>query len=268
VADGTSLAVFVDAVTFFLAGAVLPLLTIPSPRRRDLGAGGKPGQSIWADMREGALYIWRRRPLLWLLLTFAVVNLCLPLGVLMPLMVKFNLAADWTARGYTYETALALLNSVGSIGGLAGGLIISAWGGLKHGRVYGVLVSILVGGLAQVLLGLSPLLFLAAAGLFLLSATGPAANAHSQAIWQTQTPREMQGRVFAVRRFIAQCTTPLGTALAGWMGARLNPGLAMAVLGAVVAVAGLAQLFNPVILRVEDKAYLDNLAQRAAGLDG
>ena len=26
----------------------------------------------------------------------------------MPLLVKFNLAADWAARGFTFETAMAL----------------------------------------------------------------------------------------------------------------------------------------------------------------
>ena len=40
----------------------------------------------------------------------------------------------------------------------------------------------------------------------------PISNVHSQAIWQTQTPRELQGRVFSVRRLIAQFTSPLGVA--------------------------------------------------------
>jgi hypothetical protein len=50
----------------------------------------------------GALFIWHRPPLLWLLAAFAVANLAVsPTGVVVPLLVKFNLEPDWTARGYT-----------------------------------------------------------------------------------------------------------------------------------------------------------------------
>ncbi|MCA1554195.1 MAG: MFS transporter, partial [Chloroflexi bacterium] len=95
--DGTPLAISVDAVTFFVSAFVLLFLHVPSPKRSDVGESGKIEQSIWADVREGALYIWRRRPLLWLLGTFTVVNFAgSPEVVLTPLLVKFNLAPDWT----------------------------------------------------------------------------------------------------------------------------------------------------------------------------
>ena len=80
--------------------------------------------------------------------------------------------------------------------------------------------------------------------------------------WQPQTPRELQGGVFAVRRLIAQFTWPLSTALAGWLGGRFDPGLVVAVLGAVLVVFCVGQLFNPYLLRVEDKAWLDERAAR------
>jgi hypothetical protein len=92
----------------------------------------------------------------------------------------------------------------------------------------------------------------------------PIMNAHSQAIWQTQTPRELQGRVFAVRRLIAQCSWPLSTALAGLIGGLFNPGTVIAVLGGILTLFCIAQLFNPYLLRVEDKAYLDRMAARQA----
>ena len=260
--SGMSLAIGLDALTFFGAAAVLLFLQIPSPVRTDLvSQDGKTKKSIWADVKEGALFIWHRRPLLWLLGTFTVANLVAsPLGVLQPLLVKFTWAADWTARGFTYETALALISSVGAAGGLAGGLLISAWGGLKQRRVAGVLIPLAVAGAAQFFLGFTPLLYLGVGMLFLLDSTTPMANAHSQAIWQTQTPREMQGRVFAVRRVIAQFSWPLSTAIAGWVGGVFNPGSVVAVLGVILAVFCAAQLFNPHLMRVEDKDYLDRLA--------
>jgi hypothetical protein len=91
----------------------------------------------------------------------------------------------------------------------------------------------------------------------------PIMNAHSQAIWQAQTPRELQGRVFAVRTMIAWVTIPLGTVLAGWFGSVFNPGAVIAVLGAFLALFCVAQLFNPVLLRVEDKTWLDQMAAHA-----
>ncbi len=265
--DGTPLAIAIDAITFFIAAATLLFLYIPSPKRADLNVeSGRPKKSIWADVKEGALYIWHRRPLLWLLGTFTVANfVSSPMGVFMPLIVKFNLAADWAARGFTFETALALLSAMFSIGGVVGGFFISAWGGLKTRRVRGVLVALIIAGLGQIVFGLSPFLYLTAAMAFVMDSMTPIMNAHSQAIWQTQTPHELQGRVFAVRRLIAQFTWPLSTALAGLVGGLFNPGAVMAVLGALLVLFCVGQLFNPYLLRVEDKAFLDQMALRAVG---
>jgi DHA3 family macrolide efflux protein-like MFS transporter len=263
-ADGTPLAIALDAVTFFAASATLLFLHVPSPKRTDLDADGRLNKSMWADVRQGALYIWHRRPMLWLLGSFTVVNfVSTPLGVLLPLIVKFNLAADWSARGFSFETALALIGSVLGVGGVVSGFLISTWGGLKNRRVYGVIVPMIVAGVAQIVFGLSPLLYLTAAMAFILDGMSPIMNAHSQAIWQTQTPRELQGRVFAVRTMIAWVTIPLSTVLAGWAGGMFNPGIVVAVLGAILALFCVAQLFNRALLRVEDKAWLDQMAARA-----
>ncbi len=261
--DGTALAITIDAFTFFIAAATLIFLFIPSPKRVDLQVG-KPKVSLWADVKEGAIYIWHRRPMLWLLGTFTVINFFgAPTFIFQPLLVKFNLASDWAARGYTFETALALVTTVFGLGGVAGGLLISTWGGLKSRRVYGVVVSMLIAGIAQVFFGLSPLLYLTAGAGFFRSAMSPIANAHSQAIWQAQTPHELQGRVFAVRRLIAQFTFPLGMILGGWAAGIFDVGWVTAALALAMILFLLAQLFNPYLLRVEDKAWLEELAARA-----
>lgn len=266
--DGAPLAIGIDTATFFLSSFVLLFLSIPSPKRSDVSESGEPRTSMLGDIREGAAFIWRRRPLLWLLGTFTVANFASPaVEVLMPLLVKFNLAADWQAQGFTFESALALLTSVGSIGGVAGGLLISVWGGLKRRRIYGVLVSMIIAGIAEIIFGLSPLLFLTAGISALLLGMTPIMNAHSQAIWQSQTPRELQGRVFSVRRVIAQCSWPLSTAISGWAGGLFDPGLVLATLGAILVVFCIAQLFNPYLRRIEDKGWLESLAARTTGPD-
>ncbi|MGD0005653.1 MAG: MFS transporter [Anaerolineaceae bacterium] len=258
---GIPLAIGVDAVTFFLASATLLFLFIPSPQRVDLHPGGDQiKKSIWADIVVGTLYIWKRRPMLWLLGTFAVINFASGVFVLQPLFVKFNLALDWSRRGFSLETALALLATVSGIGGVAGGVLISAWGGMKKRRIYGVVVPILAALALMVVYGLSPWLYLTAAAACLIDSLIPAMDAHSQAIWQTQTPLELQGRVFAVRRLIAQFSWPLGVALFGWLGSSINAGWLFAGMGMVGVVFCTAQLFNPSLLKIEDKVYLDSLA--------
>ena len=154
---GIPLAIGVDAVTFFLAAGILLFLFIPSPQRADLHPSGDQVQkSIWADIVEGLLYIWKRRPMLWLLGTFTLINFASGVFVLQPLFVKFNLAADWSRRGFTLETALALLGTISGIGGVAGGVLISLWGGLKKRRIYGVVVPILLALALMIVYGLSP----------------------------------------------------------------------------------------------------------------
>lgn len=71
-------------------------------------------------------------------------------------------------RIYTPTAWLANLHS-----GVAGGLIISAWGGLKKRRVYGVIDPLIITGIAQIVLGLAPWIYLAAVGIGILDGTIP-----------------------------------------------------------------------------------------------
>jgi MFS family permease len=265
--DGAPLAIGIDAVTFFIAATILPFLFIPSPKRTDLGhseTGVVKKKSMWADIKEGARYIRHRPPLLWLLATFTVINFATsPVEIFIPLLLKFNLTGDWTSLGLSFESAFALVATLGGIGGVIGGVIMSVWGGLKGKKVYGVVVPILIAGVMQIIFGLSSFVYLTAAMNFLLIGLIPIMNSHSQTIWQTQVPRELQGRVFSVRRVIAQFSAPLGVTLAGLAGGFLDPGIVLAVLGALVVVFCIGQLFNPYLLRVEDKAWVEGLAAQA-----
>lgn len=265
--DGAPLAIGIDGVTFLLAAVAMIFLYVPSPKRGDLGGGGKPGRSLMADVKEGAVYIWHRRPMLWLLGTFTMTNMLIQLGIFQPLLLKFNLAADWGARGFSYETALAFWNTAASVAALASGVAISAWGGLKRYRVWGVVLPILMVAIIQTAMGFSDTLYLTVGLAVAMALFFPVANTHSQAIWQTQVPRELQGRVFSARRVVAQCSGPLGMALAGGLAGRFDAGMVMSAMGAVLVVFCLAQLFNRQLLKVEDKEYLDRMAeQRAASL--
>ncbi|WP_051096830.1 MFS transporter [Deinococcus aquatilis] len=251
--DGVPLAFALDGLSFAVAALVVWRLRIPSPVRADLAAEAPNKPSLWADMRVGWTFILARRPLLHLLLTFASINLLTSgVGVLHPLLVKFTLAPDLAARGLTVETGLATLWTAMSAGGLAGGLLISVWGGLKRQRVLGVLIPMVLAGMAQALSGVAGTVVLTAAAIALFGIMTPIMNAHSQSIWQAQVPSELQGRVFSVRRLIAQFTVPLGTALVGLLAARFAPGSVLLWAGLVMAAVSALQLLNPAMRRIED----------------
>ena len=145
-----------------------------------------------------------------------------------------------------------------------GGLLVSTWGGLKRQRIYGVLVPMLLAGLLQIVYGLSPLVLVSAATAALGTAMHPILNAHSQSIWQSHTPRELQGRVFSIRRLFAWTILPISTATGGALAGALDPGYVFASLGLIWALFCAAQLFNPYLLRVEDEAGLDAADKRPA----
>ena len=275
VSGGVPLALAVDGLSFWLAAGVLWRLHLPSLKLSspgllspELSSPGSPEAAPVArpfrqDLAFGWRYILARPPLLMLLLTFAAVNFAWsPLQVFDTLLLKGQLSADLKAHGLNFQAGLALLSTLAAAGGLTGGVLISTWGGLKTRRIYGVLLPMLIGAAGLATLGLATGVWLAAASLFFLSLTGPVMNAHSQAIWQAQVPSELQGRVFSVRRLIAQFTSPLSVALAGVLASRFPVGSLLIALAALLTTLVLVQLFNSALRRVEDREYLEGLARK------
>ncbi len=69
--------------------------------------------------------------------------------------------------------------------------------------------------LGLTLLGLGQTTIVWAAGAFLLMFFIPIIQGSSQAIWQSKVAPDVQGRVFSVRRLMAQITAPIAFLLAG-----------------------------------------------------
>jgi hypothetical protein len=250
--DGTPLVIALDCASFLVGAVTLLFLRIPQPPRTEKAAG-PAGPGFLADMATGARFIWERPALLWLLGLFVVANVAIaPLRVLQPLILKFDLAADWMARGFRFETALALTQTAFGLGSVVGGVTMIVWGGPKTRQVLGVLLPMSLSGLTLVLLGLSSELYVAAGLLFLTGAVPPMVNTVALTLWQQQTPLELQGRVFSVRRVIALSTSPLGTLIAGLASAANDPGKVLATLAAGYLVFSVAQFFNPALLRARE----------------
>jgi len=196
----------IDIVTFVVAVGTLLFVHIPQPEATAEGQASRG--SILKEAAYGFRYIFQRASLLGLQLVFMVGNFFATLA--------FTLLAPMIlARTGNNALIFASVETAGAIGGVIGGLAMSAWGGPKR-RVDGVLSGWTLSGLFGVtLIGLGRALPLWAAGNFISAFLIPLINSSNQAIWQAKVVPDLQGRVFATRRLIAWFVTPIATLLAG-----------------------------------------------------
>ncbi len=196
----------IDIATFLFAISMLFFVHIPRPPTTE-----PQGKGLRAFLKEsfyGFGYIYRRPSLLGLQLTFFAINLISTFAnVLLPAMVL--------ARTGDNEITLGTVMSAAGAGGLVGGLLLSVWGGPKR-KVHGILLGVTATSLAGLLwLGIGRNVYVWAAASFVGLLFLPTINGSSQAIWQAKVQPELQGRVFATRRMIAQVSVPISMLLAG-----------------------------------------------------
>lgn len=197
---------FIDVITFLAAIGTVAVVAIPQPERTADGMEGTG--SLWQESLYGFRYIWRRPSLLGLQLVFFALNFLAMFGI--AVMVPMILA-----RTGNSEIALASVQSIGAVGGVAGGLLLSTWGGPKR-KVHGVLFGMFLGSLlGELVLGIGRSIPFWAFGAFMSQFFIPIINGSNQAIWQSKVAPDVQGRVFSVRRLIAQITAPVATVIAG-----------------------------------------------------
>jgi len=259
----------IDIITFVIAVVTLLLVAIPQPSASVEGSAARSG--LWRAAGYGFRYIVARPALLRLQLLFTVNNFIATFGtvVVAPMVL---------ARTGSDQLALAGVHAAMGAGGVAGGLALSVWGGPRR-RIHGVLLGMAGYGLLGTLpLGLGPSQPWWMAAAFVGSFIVPVLNGSNQAIWQAKVPPDVQGRVFAARRFIAQGTAPLamvavgpvadrimepamrpGTGLAETFGPLVGagPGAGMALMlvfaGAITGLVGLLGYLSPQVREVESR---------------
>ncbi len=218
----------IDLVAAVVAISALLFVHIPQPAKTEAGREGEG--TFLKETVYGFRYILARPSLLGLQTVFLVGNLFggLAYAVTAPMIL---------GRTGNNELIFGSVQSAGAIGGVVGGLVMSAWGGPKR-RVHGVLLGHFYAGLlGQMVLGLGQALPVWTAGSFLWAFFNPIVNGSNQAIWQAKVAPDVQGRVFTARQFIAWLVLPISNLLAGPLADRvLEP--AMAEGGRLVPVFG------------------------------
>lgn len=196
----------IDIVTFSFAIGALLIIHVPQPLTT--AEGRESHGSLLQESLFGFKYILKRRPLLSLQLVFFFGNFLSSFS--WPLLAPYILL-----QTSNDSTSLGAVMSAGAIGGVIGGLIMTAWGGFKQRKVNGVLLGWMLSGFTFILLGAGRSLPLWIAAMFLTNTIIPLVNSSNQAIWQAKVPPDLQGRVFSIRRLIAQVTAPLAMLLTG-----------------------------------------------------
>jgi DHA3 family macrolide efflux protein-like MFS transporter len=215
----------IDAATYLVSFGMLVLARVPrlaAPARQDSGPS-----SLAQEIRAGWHFIAERPGLRDLLLYLAMINLLAGFNAALETPLVLSLASP---------IQLGAVLSVVSAGLLAGSILMSAHGGPRR-RADGVLGFGMLYSASFLAIGLWAAVPAIAAASFALMFCVPLINGCSQAIWQSKVPPELQGRVFAVRRMIAQATLPLALIAAGPLADRIAKPL-LAPGGALAASVG------------------------------
>jgi predicted MFS family arabinose efflux permease len=210
---------------------------------------------MWTEMAAGGRFVLERPGLVGLTLIFAGINFFAAFTYysILPALIL--------ARSGGSRMALGSVQGVLGGAGVAGGVLMSVWGGPRR-RIHGVLaaaaVSFILGDLLFALGRSTPVWLLAA---FLSSVFVPIITGSDQAIWQTRVPPGMQGRVLALVGMVRRAPMALGylaggvvadrwfepaMAHGGWLAPALGPlvgtgpGAGMAALFLVSGVLGMA----------------------------
>jgi DHA3 family macrolide efflux protein-like MFS transporter len=238
----------VDVGTAALAIAPLFFIPIPQPERAGVEQPGAPKQSIWADMREGLRYLLGWPGLVILTAVAMVFKIVLtPAFSLIPLLVRDHFGGG--------AAQLSLLEAAIGGGIVAGGLILSAWGGFRK-KVHTMILGVLGLAAALVVWGIVPgsMFWLALVSGAWMGLMVPLTDGPLMAILQSTVAPEIQGRVFTLFGSLIQLTSPIGLAMAGPISDRLGLQIWYTVAGVLVGGSALVFILVPAARNIEENA--------------
>jgi MFS family permease len=205
---GLSGIMLIDLATFSFAFGSLLLIHVPQPGQT--AAGLQSRGTLWQETLFGFRYIRERQSLQALTLLFMLAGIFLAIGATLVAPLVLSLTQN-------NQSALAAVQSTGAVGGIAGGVILSLWGGAQR-RIHNVLIGGAGACLLGILwLGLTRTVILWAIGSFFFAFFEPFVEGGNLAIWQTKVEADIQGRVFSARHMLAQIPYLFGILTAGYL---------------------------------------------------
>ncbi|WP_308530498.1 MFS transporter [uncultured Paenibacillus sp.] len=195
---------FIDVVTAVIAIMTLLLyFRIPTHQR----ANEQSSASYFNDLKEGLAYI-RKQAYLKSFFAFMAVFFILmaPAAFLTPLQVTRSFGDEvWRL------TAIEIAFSVGM---MAGGGMIAAWGGFKN-KVHTMTLATVLMGACTFLLGIVPVFWIYLAFMALFGVAMPAFNTPTMTMIQEKVDESYMGRIFGVFSMISTSMMPIGMLIFG-----------------------------------------------------
>jgi MFS family permease len=206
---------FVDAVTFFIAAA---LIAVMKPTVKSFKPEEKSGKiNFRAEIKEGFGWLWQHELLRPMAIILGLVN-----GIAALSGAIFILFAQEVLE--TTVFIFAVLGTAAAVGGILGGLLgpkVSA----KIGRGRSLALALFTMPLMALLIGFSSLWYLVWVFVALETFTAVLWNVVTVSLRQSLIPSNLLGRVNSVYRFFAWGTIPIGTLLGGTLVSVLQSGL-------------------------------------------
>ncbi|MBN1936112.1 MAG: MFS transporter, partial [Anaerolineae bacterium] len=248
----------IDVVTAAFAIGPLFFTHIPQPERRQARASVETARpSLWQDVKYGFGYIWHWKGMFLILILATAINMLINPGMsLLPILVTKYFGGGVLQLGW--------MNSAWGLGMIAGGLVLSVWGGFKSKTVTALAALIGMGaGLALVGVAPAPAFWVGLAGMSLGGFMNPIVNGPFFAIFQDVVDPDVQGRVFTVIGSIIAAASPVGMAIAGpvadWLGVQV-----WFILGGLICILmGVGMFFVPAVMNLE--AHGRTAAQKVNG---
>jgi MFS transporter, DHA3 family, macrolide efflux protein len=235
----------IDIGTASIAIFSLLFFTIPQPVREIPSGGLTSKPSVWQDFRAGLAYIWAWPGLVIIMGMAALINLVVNPGfVLLPILVTNHF------NGEAFQ--LAWMQSSWGIGVMAGGLLLSAWGGFKR-RILTSMLGLMGIAAGSIGVGLMPSSgYLPALGaMLLMGLSNPIVNGPLFAALQSCVAPEMQGRVFTLLLSAATAMMPIGLVIAGPLADAMGVQTWFIIGGVVTFAMGISGLFIPALMNFE-----------------
>lgn len=180
------------------------------------------------EIMQGLRFIGSEKWLKTLFITAALLSvMASPAAMLTPLQVTRTFGEDvW--RLTSIELAF-------SIGMMAGGIVISVWGGFRN-KAHTIVMALFLIGTATVLLGVLGNFWAYLGVMAFCGCSLPLFNTPSMALMQARTPPQLMGRVFSVMMVVNGLAMPLGTALFGPLSDVVRIELLLIVTGGLIIV--------------------------------
>jgi len=199
----------IDVTTAALAILLLLVTRIPQPEGRGEASAGTRVAMVLGDMVEGLRYVLSWTGLALILAMASLLNaLFNPAFALLPLLVSQHFQSGALQLGW--------LNTALGVGLVAGGILLSVWGGFRR-RIMTTMLGLVGIGVAMSVVGLAPAsgLNLAIGAMFLLGVNLALTNGPFMAAIQATVEPGIQGRVITLLHSICAAASPLGLIIAG-----------------------------------------------------